>query len=85
MDPHQKEELRRLSLRWMAERSALAFNARSVHAGVSREFPCTHTETEETLEFLKSSKLLDDVPNSMGGTRYYKINAAGQLAHERGI
>ncbi len=85
MDTHQKEELRRLCLRWMAERSALAFNARSVHAGTARDVRATLPEVEETLEFLKSSRLLDDVPNSLGGTLYYKINAAGTLAHERGI
>lgn len=85
MDTLQKEELRRLCLGWLADRSALAFNARSVHAGISREMPCTHPETEECLIFLKSSGLLDDVPNSLGGTRYYKINATGTLARESGI
>jgi len=85
MDLYQKEELRRLCLRWMAERSALAFNARSVHAGISRDMAVTHPETEEALDFLHSSGMLDNIPNGMGGTKYYKVNAKGTLSHEAGF
>jgi hypothetical protein len=85
MDIHQKEELRRLCLRWMAERSALSFNARSVHAGTARDIAATLPEIEDALSFLQSSGLLDDVPNKMGGTKYFKINAGGILSHESGF
>ena len=84
MTATQKEELRRLCLRWLAERCALAFHGGSVQAGVRREMPCTLDEIEEALLFLASCKLLDPVPNSLGATRYYQANAAGILAYERG-
>jgi hypothetical protein len=85
MDDHQKEELRRLCLRYMVERSALAFNARSVHEGTKRDISATHPEIEEALLFLASSGLLDKIPNKMGGVKYYQINAAGILSHEGGF
>ena len=85
MDTHQKEELRRLVLRWMAERSALAFNGRSVHAGTARDFSATCAEVEEALLFLLSSGMLDNIPNGMGGTKYYKVNAKGILSYEAGF
>ena len=84
MDTEKKEELRRLCLRWMSERSALAFNARSVHAGTARDFSATCAEVEEALQFLLSSGMLDNIPNGMGGTRYYKVNAKGILSYESG-
>lgn len=84
MSPDQKEELRRLCLRFLASRSAVAMNCVSVHQGVRREMPCTEEEVEEQLMFLRSSGLLDEVPNRMGSRRYYQANAAGVLAFERG-
>ncbi len=80
----QKEELRRQTRDWMAARAALAFNATSVHRGVSREMPCTIPEVEEAMLFLFSLRLLDEVRNSLGAVRYFQINAAGILASERG-
>jgi len=84
MNNQQKEELRRLTLAWMAQRAALAFNATSVQRGVSREMPCTIPEIEEAMLFLFSLRHLDEVRNSLGATRYFQINAAGTLAYERG-
>lgn len=84
MNSDQKEEFRRLCLGFLAKRSACAFNCVSVHQGVRRDMPCTEEEVEETLVFLRSSGLLDDVPNSLGSRRYYQANARGVLAHERG-
>ena len=84
MSPDQKEELRRLVLGFMAKRPSCAFNCVSVHQGIRRDMPCTEDETEETLLFLRSSGLLDEVPNAMGSRRYYQVNHKGTLAHERG-
>lgn len=80
----QKEELRRLVLGFMARRSACAFNCVSVHQGVRRDMACTEDEVEECLTFLRSAKLLDEVPNKLGSRRYYQANADGVLAWERG-
>ena len=84
MNSDQKEELRRCVLGFLAKRSACAFNAVSVHLTVRRDIPCAESEIEEALIFLKSAGLLDEVPNKLGGRRYYQANAAGTLAHERG-
>jgi hypothetical protein len=84
MNPDQKEELRRLCLRFLAARSAAAFNCVSVHQTVRREMACTEEEVEEQLIFLRSSGLADEVPNRMGSRKYYQANAAGVLAFERG-
>ena len=84
MSNEQKEELRRLSLRWLAERAALAFNSSSIHRGVSRDLACTQPEAEAALELLLDLGWLKDVPNKLGAIRYYQVSAAGSLAYERG-
>jgi DNA-binding PadR family transcriptional regulator len=84
MSPDQKEELRRLVLGYLARRAACAYNCVSVHQGIRRDMPCTEEEAEETLHFLKSSGLLDEVENKLGSRRYYQANAKGILAWERG-
>lgn len=85
MDIHHNEELRRVCLRYMAERAALSFNSTSVQNRISREISATIPEVEAALSFLQSSGLLDLIPNKFGGSKYYKINAAGTLTHESGF
>ena len=85
MNLQQKEELRRLVLRFMAERSALSFHAVSVQSRIAHDFAATVEQTAEALSFLKSSGLLDIVENKMGGTIYYKVNAPGILSYESGF
>ena len=85
MDILQKEELRRLCLRFFAERSALPFSAQSVHTRISLEIRCTIPEVEDAVFFLHSSGLLDEVENRMGGTRYFRVNAKGILSYETGF
>ena len=84
MTSQQKEELRRLVLRFMAERAALSYNAASVQRGVGREMAHTQPEAAEALELLLDLGWLKLVPNSLGAARYYQISAAGTLAYERG-
>lgn len=85
MDIHHNEELRRIILRYMAERSSLSFNSVTVHHRISREISATIPEVEDALSFLESSGLLDLIPNKLGASKYYKINAAGTLSYESGI
>ena len=84
MNPQQKEELRRLVLRYLAERAALSYNSASVQRGVSREMAHTIPEAAEALELLLDLGFLKLVPNELGASRYYRISAAGTLAYERG-
>lgn len=84
MNTPTREELRRLTLGWLCDRAALAFNAASINRGVSRELPHTVPETEDTVAFLESAGFVAEVPNALGGTRFWKITAAGMIAHERG-
>lgn len=84
MNPQQKEELRRLVLRFLAERAALSYNADSVQRGVSREMAHTLPEAADALELLLDLGYLRLTENKLGAARYYKISAAGTLAYERG-
>lgn len=84
MTSEQKEELRRLVLAFMAKRSACAFDAESVWQTVRREMRHTIEETQEALLFLFSARLLNEVPNKLGATRFYQANHEGVLAFERG-
>jgi hypothetical protein len=79
-----REELRRLTLGWLDDRAALAFNAASINRGVNREMSHTIPETEETIAFLASAGFVAETPNPLGGTKFWKITAAGTIAHERG-
>ena len=84
MNSDQKEELRRIVLGFMAKRSACAFDAESVWQSCRRDMRHTIEESEETLIFLRSAGLLDEVQNKLGATRYYQANSQGVLAFERG-
>ncbi len=84
MTPEQKEQLRRLVLRFMAERAALSYNSASVQRGVSREMACTVPEITDALELLLDLGLLKRIENRLGAARYYQITAAGTLAYESG-
>lgn len=81
----QKEELRRIVLGWLCNRSACSFNCVSVQNGVRRAMNCTEDECEEAMVFLKSAGYLDEIPNKLGSRRYYQASSEGILAHERGI
>lgn len=84
MNAQQLEELRRATRSFLADRAALAFNPISIHRGVSRETPCTQPEVEAALSFLLDLGQIKTVPNRISAVCYYKIAAAGSLAHERG-
>lgn len=84
MTPFQLEELRRAIRAWLYDRAALAFNAQSVHRGVSREIPCTQPEVETALAFLLDLGHVKFIPNQISAVKYYQISAAGSLAHESG-
>lgn len=82
--PDQTEELRRIVLGFMAKRSACAFHAGSVLEGVRRDIHTTEDEVRDTLLFLQSAGYLDEIQNPLGARRYFRANAAGVLAWERG-
>ena len=84
MSTLQKEELRRTCLAWLAARLSLAFNVSSIQRGVNREMPCTVEEVADAMVFLNGMGLTHEVPNKLGGTKYYQISAEGILAYERG-
>ena len=85
MNPFQLEELRRAIRAWLYDRAALAFNAQSIHRGVSREIPCTQPEVETALGFLTDVGHVKFVPNKISAVKYYQIAAAGSLEHEAGL
>ena len=84
MNPAHHEELRRVVRGWLADRAALAFNTGSIQRGVSREISCTEPEVAAACDLLLDLGHLKEIPNTLGANRYFKIHAAGTLAHERG-
>lgn len=84
MSPVQLEELRRAIRAWLYDRAALAFNAQSIHRGVSRETPCTQPEVESALGFLSDLGHVKFASPEISAIKYYQIAHKGTLAHERG-
>lgn len=77
----RREEIRREARAYLANRLGLAFNAASIARAVRN---CTASEMENALYILISLGQVEENPDSLGATKYYRITAAGALAHERG-
>ena len=84
MNALDKEELRRLTLNYLYERSVLAYEAGAVQRSISRKMRCIVSEVEDALVFLHDAGLVKLAPNKLGGIKYYQISSEGSLAVERG-
>lgn len=84
MTAEETEEFRRLVRKHLAERPAVALNARSIHAAVSRELRCTLPEVEDACQLFQGLGHFHQLHNSFGSVKYFQITAHGTLAHERG-
>jgi len=80
----KREDCRREVRRYLADRPSLAFRTETIRRNVDREFDFTLDEVRDALAFLASAKQVEIEPESLGATEYFKITAAGILAHERG-
>ena len=80
----RREECRREVRRYLAERPSLAFRAETIRRNLAREFVFTAEEVRDALAFFVSAKQVEIEPDGLGATDYFKITAAGTLAHERG-
>ena len=84
MNAEDTEELRRLVRKHLAERPSVALNANSIQSAVAREIRCTIPEVEDACQLFKGLGHIEQIHNTFGSVKYFKITATGLLAHERG-
>ena len=84
MNAEETEELRRLVRRHLAERPAIALNVTQIHHGISRQISCTVPEVEAACILFKGLGQMEEIYNTFGSLKYFKITAPGTLAYERG-
>ncbi|MGC3991619.1 MAG: hypothetical protein QM796_18410 [Chthoniobacteraceae bacterium] len=83
MSAVRHELCRHEALRWLAERSPLAFSAATIRRRLNVEFDFTSQEVEAALAFLVSFEHVSARPDDLGSTLYFQATASGVLAHER--
>ncbi len=79
----RREDCRREVRRYLAERPMLSMRAQAIEHMLERDFGFTLDEVRAALVFLVSAKQVEVEPDQLGATDYFKITAAGTLAHER--
>jgi len=82
-DQQRREEARHEVRRYLAERAGLAFSAETIGRKLRREFEFTDEEIRAAVVFLVSARQVEIEPDDLGATEFYRITAAGTLAHER--
>jgi hypothetical protein len=84
----RKEEARRLSLAYLAERLALSFQTGAIVRGVNRENGGDYTEREieDALAFLAGATppLIKETTRKLAVSKAWQATSEGVLAHERG-
>jgi hypothetical protein len=78
----RKEECRREALRFLANRSVLAFRAETVLLKLNKEHDFTIEEVKAALEFERGAGRISLLPNKQGADRFYKVTTEGMLFHE---
>lgn len=82
----RREEARRLTLGYLAERQSLSFQGGAVERGVNRDNGGDYT-TEEiggALAFLVDAGLIKEVTRKLAASKAWQVTTAGVLAHEKG-
>ena len=79
----RREECRREVLRFLADRSVLAFRAETIRNALHREYKFKLDEIESALEFERGAGRVAVEPHAQGATRFYRITSEGILFHER--
>lgn len=71
--------------RYLAERSTLAFAARTIRQrlNANRQADWAEDEIEKALKFLEGLEQVEGVRDGLGSTRHYEITSDGVLAYER--
>lgn len=86
MAQDRREEARRQVRKMLAERCSTRHRASYIRHRVNADTGERYTdaEIEAAISFLEKAKQIDFEEEGLGATRYWKITAAGILAHERG-
>jgi hypothetical protein len=79
----RREDCRREVLRYLANRSVLAFSAATVRNALHREFNFTVEEVTAALKFLHGLKFIAIESHEMGATLFHRITSEGILHNER--
>lgn len=83
-DQLRREDIRRAVRSYLADRPAVALSPTTIARGLRAEWPdITLTEVSAALQFFVSAKQIEELTESIGSSKYYKITAEGTLAHER--
>lgn len=84
----RREECRRLSLDYLANRPALAMRAEAIRRGLEREHAADFTieEVTEAIAYLEGLEhpAVKREASGFGATLSYQVTTAGVRAHERG-
>lgn len=79
----RREECRREVLRYLADRSVLAFRAETIRNSLHREHKFSIEEIISALEFERGAGRVSIEPHRQGATNFYRITSEGTLFHER--
>ncbi len=82
-DQERRELCRRETLRFLANRSVLAYRAETIRTALAREFDFKIEEITAALTFLLGQKHIEREPDPQGATPYYKVTSEGILFNER--
>ena len=82
----EREELRRLTLAYLAQRQTLEFRVEAITRGLNREHGGTWTDedTEGALAFLAGAGWVAAVERALVRTRSWQATTGGVVAHEKG-
>jgi hypothetical protein len=89
MSPQQQREAIRTGvLKFLADRPALAFEARHIMERLNKsnelDFTAEPDDISDAIVFLRGSEFIKHAHHGLGATLYYQVTSAGVLAHERG-
>lgn len=73
----RREECRREVLRYMAQRSVLAFRAETILTKLNKEHDFTLEEVKAALEYERGDGRVELLSNTQGRDRFYKVTTAG--------
>jgi hypothetical protein len=82
-----REMLRKVLLKFLAERFRLAFAPAQIASLMTRramiDFEIDSEDVEQSLVIVMGLNLVEEITEEMGATKYYKITAKGVIENER--
>ena len=80
----EKEEIRHAVRTYLYDRAGVAQPAHVITRHLIKDgHRCDKDDIEIALGFLVGMGLINEIPDELGGTKYFRINSDGMLSHER--